>query len=210
MAYATALFEPPRLTGPTIGSSLTHIPARPKFRRSGALIPIEGGRWLVSLGGVHGDDPPNDLEGYLAFAATFRTPNVPRCDPERQASRAKSPASTCPAARAGISRRSNASPAGSFQSAIRSAASIPIYGQGMTVAAQEATTLAGLLEARRASADPLADLASCLLRRGERDGRNALGDCPGRLRLPRDARRTTAGLREDPAFPAWPLPPDVR
>ena len=157
MAYATAIFEPPR--DRPDWSLLTHIPARPKFRRSGALIPIEGGRWIVSLGGVHGDNPPNDLEGYLAFAATFRTPkfhdairsarllgeitrfNLPRSVRRHFEQVERFPRGLIPIGDS-ICRFN------------------PVYGQGMTVAAQEAIALARLLEARRASADPLSGLAS--------------------------------------------------
>jgi flavin-dependent dehydrogenase len=38
------------------------------------MFPIEGqSRWLLGLGGVAGDSAPTDLPGYLAYAATLRT-----------------------------------------------------------------------------------------------------------------------------------------
>ncbi|REE95061.1 NAD(P)/FAD-dependent oxidoreductase [Thermomonospora umbrina] len=42
--------------------------------RGGALVPVEGGRWLVSLYGYLDDHPPTDEEGFLAFAASLRHP----------------------------------------------------------------------------------------------------------------------------------------
>ena len=37
---------------------------------------MEGGRWIVSLSGRHGDPPPGDLEGFIAFARTLRKPTI--------------------------------------------------------------------------------------------------------------------------------------
>jgi flavin-dependent dehydrogenase len=42
--------------------------------RGGALVPVEGGRWLVSLYGYLDDHPPTEEEGFPAFAASLRHP----------------------------------------------------------------------------------------------------------------------------------------
>jgi 2-polyprenyl-6-methoxyphenol hydroxylase-like FAD-dependent oxidoreductase len=49
-------------------------PLPPRTLRGGALVPVEGGRWLVSLYGYLDDHPPTDDEGFLAFAAGLRHP----------------------------------------------------------------------------------------------------------------------------------------
>ncbi|MDE2296889.1 MAG: hypothetical protein KGK18_01865, partial [Burkholderiales bacterium] len=52
---------------------------RPDPRVSGRraiMFPIEGGRWILGLGGVNGDSAPTDLPGFLDYAATLRTPTA--------------------------------------------------------------------------------------------------------------------------------------
>jgi 2-polyprenyl-6-methoxyphenol hydroxylase-like FAD-dependent oxidoreductase len=46
----------------------------PRMPRGGALFPVEGGRWLVTLAGIGGDAPPLDDAGFLDFARTLRSP----------------------------------------------------------------------------------------------------------------------------------------
>lgn len=46
----------------------------PDFTRSGMIFSVEGDRWLVSLVGRHGDQPPTDDQGFLDFAASLRSP----------------------------------------------------------------------------------------------------------------------------------------
>jgi flavin-dependent dehydrogenase len=42
--------------------------------RGGALFPVEGNRWIVTLAGVGRDYPPTDDAGFLAFARGLRSP----------------------------------------------------------------------------------------------------------------------------------------
>ena len=46
----------------------------PGNARSGALVPIEGGRWMVALIGAGRDYPPTDDAGFLEFARGLRSP----------------------------------------------------------------------------------------------------------------------------------------
>src|SRR5262249_50754743 len=48
--------------------------APPDAPRGGLVVPVEGGRWLVSLVGGDGDYPPTDDAGFLAFARSLRSP----------------------------------------------------------------------------------------------------------------------------------------
>ena len=52
--------------------------APPEHPRGGALFPIEGNRWLVSLFGGDGQYPPTDQAGFLEFARSLRTPIIAR------------------------------------------------------------------------------------------------------------------------------------
>ncbi|MEU5506075.1 FAD-dependent monooxygenase [Streptomyces fungicidicus] len=46
--------------------------------RSAMVMPIEGGRWLVSCGGSRGGEPPADPEGFLAYTLALPDPIVGR------------------------------------------------------------------------------------------------------------------------------------
>lgn len=48
-------------------------PDPPKENRGGAIFPIEGNRWIVSLTGGDRDYPPTDEAGFLAFARSLRS-----------------------------------------------------------------------------------------------------------------------------------------
>lgn len=50
----------------------------PQHTRSGMIAAVDGGRWLVSLVGRLGDQPPTDEQGFLDFAATLRSPLLHR------------------------------------------------------------------------------------------------------------------------------------
>ena len=51
-------------------------PEAPREYRSGGALPIEQGRWMVSLGGWHGHHAPTDEEGFRAFAKSLPAPDV--------------------------------------------------------------------------------------------------------------------------------------
>lgn len=58
-----------------VGWQLMLLQAQPpEFTRSGMIFSVEGDRWLVSLVGRHGDQPPTDDQGFLDFAASLRSP----------------------------------------------------------------------------------------------------------------------------------------
>jgi 2-polyprenyl-6-methoxyphenol hydroxylase-like FAD-dependent oxidoreductase len=67
--YTTRLFhqEPAKLGGPQ--AVVVTIP--PGDRRGGALLAVEGDRWLVTLIGLMGERPPADLDGFLKYARTL-------------------------------------------------------------------------------------------------------------------------------------------
>jgi 2-polyprenyl-6-methoxyphenol hydroxylase-like FAD-dependent oxidoreductase len=51
-------------------------PTPPDSFRGGLIIPIEGGRWQVTLVGMSRDYPPTDEEGFLEFARSLPTPKL--------------------------------------------------------------------------------------------------------------------------------------
>jgi len=52
------------------------LPTPPHEKRFGGLLPIEGNRWLVMLGGWLGDHAPADEQGYLEFARSLPAPDI--------------------------------------------------------------------------------------------------------------------------------------
>ncbi|WSQ08785.1 FAD-dependent monooxygenase [Streptomyces sp. NBC_01231] len=60
---------------------LTVVQADPYVNRpgrSGMVLPIEGGRWMVSLAGTRGGEPPADPEGFLQYTLDLPHPIVGR------------------------------------------------------------------------------------------------------------------------------------
>ncbi|MGW0337341.1 NAD(P)/FAD-dependent oxidoreductase [Streptomyces sp. NPDC003011] len=60
---------------------LTIVQADPYVNRpgrSGMVLPIEGGRWMVSLAGTRGGEPPADPEGFLRYMLDLPHPIVGR------------------------------------------------------------------------------------------------------------------------------------
>jgi 2-polyprenyl-6-methoxyphenol hydroxylase-like FAD-dependent oxidoreductase len=52
------------------------VPTPPHHKRGGGAFPIEGGRWIVTLGGWHGDHPPTDEQGFIEFARSLDVPDI--------------------------------------------------------------------------------------------------------------------------------------
>jgi 2-polyprenyl-6-methoxyphenol hydroxylase-like FAD-dependent oxidoreductase len=75
VGYATRLYH--RDPADPRGQTWTLItPEAPKETRFGAIFPIEGDRWIVSMGGWAGDHTPTDPEGFLAFARSLPAPDI--------------------------------------------------------------------------------------------------------------------------------------
>jgi 2-polyprenyl-6-methoxyphenol hydroxylase-like FAD-dependent oxidoreductase len=71
LAYSTAYVERPP-------EDLTTITVRPtpSLPRGGVAIPVEGDRWVVTLWGMHGDQPPHDIDEYVEYAESFPIPDL--------------------------------------------------------------------------------------------------------------------------------------
>jgi len=108
--------------------------------RGGAVVPVEGDRWQVTLSGVHGDVPPATDDGLVDFAATLSTPAVAQliaqCERVSEIHTYRFPSSQrrhyekVRALLPGLVTLGDAS--SSFD---------PIYGQGMTSSALQAAAL---------------------------------------------------------------------
>jgi 2-polyprenyl-6-methoxyphenol hydroxylase-like FAD-dependent oxidoreductase len=72
LGYASRVYEPP--SDFEADWKAIYLQANPPHEaRLGGLFPLEGGQWIVTLGGAGGDYPPTDEEGFLAFARSLRS-----------------------------------------------------------------------------------------------------------------------------------------
>ena len=70
MTYATRLYR--RTSGRLPdGTWIATISDPDQSKRLAVAFPIEGDRWIVTLAGFHGDNPPAADAGYLAFAESL-------------------------------------------------------------------------------------------------------------------------------------------
>jgi 2-polyprenyl-6-methoxyphenol hydroxylase-like FAD-dependent oxidoreductase len=114
--------------------------APPDDPRGGLVVPVEGGRWLVSLLGGDGDYPPTDEAGFLAFARSLRSPAL------YEAIAAAEPLTPIAGHRATENRlrhydRLEGFPDGVVALGDAVCAFNPVYAQGMTAAALGAEVL---------------------------------------------------------------------
>jgi 2-polyprenyl-6-methoxyphenol hydroxylase-like FAD-dependent oxidoreductase len=158
ITYATAVFAIPDDASTDWKAVMTFdAPARGGL--AAVMAPIEQNRWIVTLVGRHGDKPPGDMDGFVAYAHKLRTPTIynaiKKAKQLGEIARFGFPAS--------VQRhfdRLEEFPRGLLPLGDSICRFNPVYGQGMSVAAQEACLLHELLRRRADEADPLVGLAT--------------------------------------------------
>jgi 2-polyprenyl-6-methoxyphenol hydroxylase-like FAD-dependent oxidoreductase len=169
--YASAAFAIPE-DAPREWKGVMTFGAAPQDARGAILLPLEGKRWIVSVGEAHSRGMPADAVGFLDYVRTLRTPTIydaiKHAKPLSEVVRFGSPES--------VRRhyeRLTSFPRGLLPVGDALCRFNPIYGQGMTVAAQEACLLRNVLSTLALEREPLARLPSAFF-----EGAQALLETP--------------------------------
>lgn len=145
VTYTTAVFGIPEGAALDFKFAL-YVPEPPHDPRGALLLPIEGRRWMVTLVGRFGQLAPTDREGFLASAKDQRSTTIYEaiCDAELL----ETPSHfVTPGSRWRHYDRLETFPDGLLPIGDSICQFNPVYGQGMSVAAQEAVRLRELLDA---------------------------------------------------------------
>jgi 2-polyprenyl-6-methoxyphenol hydroxylase-like FAD-dependent oxidoreductase len=161
IGYASAVYDIPHDPARTWQGVMTY-PQAPQSTRGALMLPQEGQRWVLSLGGRGADKPPGDDAGFLDFARHLRTETIYQAirDAKRVGAihRYVFPQSVRRHFEQVPDFPSGLLPLGDAVCVFN-----PVYGQGMSVAAQEALLLRRLLEQRRSQTSASANLSQAFV-----------------------------------------------
>ena len=157
--YSTAIFAKPK-EAPSDWLLLATIPNAPRERHGGLIMPIEGNQWMVTMSSRHPQSPPpaTDAE-FLTHAERLRTKTIFNA--------IQSAERITPITRHRFTgsvrihwERLSTLPRGLLLLGDAACHFNPLFGQGMTAAAQQAMALKRLLTTAADESDPLGWLQS--------------------------------------------------
>lgn len=133
---------------------MLYTPEAPRETRFGGMFPIEGDRWIVSIGGWMGDHAPTDEEGFLSYARDLPAPDIYAVISQAEPLSAIIPHKFSSSLRRHYEKLARF-PQGYLVLGDAICSFNPTYGQGMTSAAMQAAALDEILAAHRGSLDGL-------------------------------------------------------
>jgi 2-polyprenyl-6-methoxyphenol hydroxylase-like FAD-dependent oxidoreductase len=147
VAYATRLYRAPGTTADR-DFPLVNVQANPAEApgRGGVVVPIEDGRWIVTLAGSRGGEPTGDPDAFVDFALGLADPVIGELIKDA------TPLSDVMTTRATANRRRYYEKAARWPDGFTVlgdavAGYNPVYGHGITVAAQSALAVRDVLRA---------------------------------------------------------------
>jgi 2-polyprenyl-6-methoxyphenol hydroxylase-like FAD-dependent oxidoreductase len=162
LTYATTTFEVPE--GARNWKALLTMPQMPASSRTGYLVSIEGNRWVVVISERHIEMPSADPDEFMDRMQQLRTSTI--YDAIKGARRLDDiHRFSVPENSWQHYERLGDFPRGLLPIGDAICRFNPIYGQGMTIAAQEACILRDLLSRRAGARDPFAGLGQAFLAR---------------------------------------------
>ncbi|UUU39077.1 NAD(P)/FAD-dependent oxidoreductase [Streptomyces sp. NBC_00162] len=145
LVYATRIFEAPA-GAHEMGFPIVNVQSDPRVPVPGqtaTIVPIENGQWQATLSGTRGGQPTGDPERFIPFAKGIRDPIV------GELLEGKKPLTDVAVTQGTANRRIYFEkadlPDGFFAVGDSVATFNPLYGQGMTVAAQGLLAVRSLL-----------------------------------------------------------------
>lgn len=145
VAYATRLYRAPGACAAT-AFPIVNVQANPAHApgRGGIILPVEGGRWIVTLSGSRGGEPTSDPDAFTDFALGLGDPVI------GELIKGAEPLGSIATTRSTANRRRYyeklpAWPDGFTVLGDAVAGYNPVYGHGLTVAAQSALALRTVL-----------------------------------------------------------------
>jgi 2-polyprenyl-6-methoxyphenol hydroxylase-like FAD-dependent oxidoreductase len=160
-SYSTVLVDFPAGHAPRHQVHM-NLPDAPASSRMGLLLAREDDYMFAALGGRGKDAPPADWPGFLACAAQLPGGAL-HATLEHARPHGKVLQYSFPESRRRHFERCENWPRGLMPFADAICRFNPVYGQGMTAAAQQAVLLRDLLDSRRRQAQPLAGLFEALM-----------------------------------------------
>ncbi|CAL9333798.1 Putative epoxidase LasC [Streptomyces sp. enrichment culture] len=147
VTYATRLFKAPAGAGDNY--PLVNVQANPAKApgQGGIILPIENNQWLVTLAGTRGGEPTADPDAFVPFALGFGDPIIGQllqhAEPISDVITTRSTAN-----RRRYFERMKRWPDGFLAMGDAIAAYNPVYGHGLTVAAQGAIAIRDVLHSK--------------------------------------------------------------
>jgi 2-polyprenyl-6-methoxyphenol hydroxylase-like FAD-dependent oxidoreductase len=152
LRYATAMFEIPS-PAPPDWRAVLHRPSVHNCR-GGLLVPVENNCWQVNLTALHGEPVPKNVAEFIAFAKALRTQTI------HDAIAVATPVGPIYRFAFPSSLRRRFEVLDRFPERLLPLGDVicrfnPAFGQGMSVAVQEAGALKGLIELRSSEPERL-------------------------------------------------------